>query len=39
MWAILELSKKYVQKMKLRANLLKIEMTSSQGAKRSFGVV
>ena len=34
-----ELSKKYVQKRKLKANFLKIKTTFSQGAKGSFGVV
>jgi hypothetical protein len=36
---ILELSKKHVQKRKLRANFFKIETTTSQGAKESFVVV
>jgi hypothetical protein len=35
----IELSEKYVQKRKVRANLLKYEITTSQGAKGSFYVV
>jgi hypothetical protein len=35
----IELSVKYVQKKKLRANLLKTKITTSQGAKGSFDVV
>jgi hypothetical protein len=35
----IELFKKYVQKRKLRANFLKIEITTSQGAKDNFAVV
>jgi hypothetical protein len=35
----LELSKGYVHKWKQRENLLKIEITTSQGAKGSFDVV
>jgi hypothetical protein len=31
--AVIELSKKYVQKKKLRANLLKTKITTSQGTK------
>jgi hypothetical protein len=36
---LLELFKKYVQKRKLRANLLKTKIITSQGAKESFDVV
>jgi hypothetical protein len=35
----IELSKKYIQKRKLRANLLKIEIIISEGTKGVFDVV
>jgi hypothetical protein len=37
--SIVELSKNYTQKRKLRANFFKIEITTSQGAKGNFVVV